>query len=158
MKKDWNWANQALKEVGRLEGKLQAIEDAYSNRISALQEEEQEKKKGLVTLRESLKGELERFVRSHRDDLPGETRRIKVLPSGRVGLTLYTQLEIPDPQRTIEAAKRRGWLSYIKTEETVDKTALQRLESEELKVLYVQRKDVERFFLEAKCPTSSSSR
>ena len=149
---------------------LLAVYTDSNNQLAALEAETnglfqtliEDKKEEYAVLQKSMteaEAAAEELVRNHPEWLPGDKRSIKT-PFGTANFRRSSSLDIPDEKRTItaiewheiqeaEAGREFSREEYVRTKETLDLEALEKLDDVLLATLHIERKHSDSFSITA---------
>ncbi|MGD0077063.1 MAG: host-nuclease inhibitor Gam family protein [Sedimentisphaerales bacterium] len=146
--KDWQHADQLIKEIGEIEQTIKAAEQQATADINVVKSDLEGRVEQLQGRSHLLVKSLEEFALAHTKDF-GEARSRK-LDFGILGWRLSTAIETAGT--TLERIKQfftpAKQKACIRVKESVDKEALAKFTDDELATVKARRKTKDAFFVE----------
>ncbi len=123
--KNWEGADQALLEIGRIDRQVEATEAMAQGMIEGIKEEAVRQVKPLQERKAALELQLQAFAEAHREELKGKSRRLNF---GTVSFRQSTKIVIRGVKACIDALRNLGLKDYIRVKESPDKEKMKDLD------------------------------
>lgn len=143
-----NWAevDDTLREIGRIDLEIEAMEAEYNRKITDLKQELAARALPLQERKAFLERLVKEFVETHREGLDGKKSR--ELNFGRVGFRQSTRLILRNVEAVIAALKARGMTDCIVVKEDVSREALKRYDPATIEAVGAKLKTDDVFWYE----------
>jgi len=145
--KDLKAADNALREIGELNRKLQAIDADKADRIDAIKADAKAQAEPVQERVKTLEAGLELFALIHKDELFAD-RKTRTLVFGEIGFRKSTKLKTLTKwtwEKVLGAIKDFGFLDAVRIKESVDKDALKQWPDDRLEMVGVVRHEADAF-------------
>lgn len=147
----WDEVNEALKDIGKAQDEIAAIEAEMNSKIAEIKAEAKEKVKPYETDIKVKELMIQQYTSEHRDELKGKSFK---LAFGTVGFRLSTKLVLPKDLKTIiKNLQLNGMMDCLNTKVTVNKEVLKTYAEKEILNVGASLKKEDTFWYETEKST-----
>lgn len=126
----WDEVNEALKNIGRADNAIAAIEARMNEQIAQVKAEAKVQAKEYEESRKLQEMLIQQFVTANKSELKGKSHK---LAFGEVGFRLSTKLVLPkEVKPVIEALRSNGMMDCLNQAVTVNKEVLKTYAEEQI--------------------------